>query len=89
MPLQVTYRVSTCVMPSLRMMLLKARAKLNKNPKHVMAICNRFRLGDWFVLYQLGKNIDPLIFREFIKDLYDKLENDKQGASEMWTLQKS
>ena len=22
-----------------------------------------FRLGDWFLLYQLGKNIDPLVFR--------------------------
>ena len=21
------------------------------------------RLGDWFLLYQLGKNIDPLVFR--------------------------
>ena len=77
-------------MPSLRMMLLKARAKLNKNPGHVMAICNRFRLGDWFVLYQLGKNIDPLIFREFIKDLYEQLDyNDKQRDAEMRTLPKS
>ena len=56
------------------MMLLKARAKLNKKPYQVTAICKKFRLGDWFVLYQLGKNIDPLIFREFINDLYEKLE---------------
>ena len=77
-------------MPNLRVMLLKARAKLNKNPRHVMAICNRFRLGDWFVLYQLGKNIDPLIFREFIKDLYEQLEYmDKQRDEEMRTLPKS
>ena len=55
-----------------------------------MAICNRFRLGDWFVLYQLGKNIDPLIFREFIKDLYEQLDyNDKQRDAEMRTLPKS
>ena len=82
--------MSTCVMPSLRMMLLKARAKLNKNPGRVMAICNRFKLGDWFILYQLGKNIDPLIFREFIKDLYEQLEyNDKQRDAEMRTMAKS
>merc|ERR1719394_1604681 len=72
---QVTYRVSTCLLPSLRMMLLKARAKLNKNPRQVDAICKKFRLGDWFVLYQLGKNIDPLIFREFINDLYERLDS--------------
>ena len=26
-------------------------------------ICRAFTLGDWFLLYQLGKNIDPIIFR--------------------------
>ena len=72
---QVTYRLSTCLLPNLRTMLLRARAKLNKNPRQVDAICRKFRLGDWFVLYQLGKNIDPLIFREFINDLYEKLNS--------------
>ena len=55
--------------------MLKARAKLSKNPRQVDAICKKFRLGDWFVLYQLGKNIDPLIFREFINDLYERLDS--------------
>jgi len=31
-------------------------------------------MGDWFLLYQLGKNIDSLIFKEFIDHLYDRLE---------------
>merc|ERR1711997_634912 len=41
---QIIYRLAVLVMPRLRVMLLKARAKLNKNPGHVMAICRRFRL---------------------------------------------
>ena len=36
-------------------------------------ICRAFTLGDWFLLYQLGKNIDPIIFR-FIKNLINGLE---------------
>ena len=40
--------------------------------------CRRSKLGDWFLLYQLGKNIDPLIFREFINELYRKVES-KEG----------
>ena len=31
-------------------------------------------MGDWFLLYQLGKNIDPLIFKEFIGELYERVE---------------
>ena len=42
----------------------------------------RTRNGDWFLLYQLGKNIDPLIFREFIEALYKKLEAKERGEEE-------
>ena len=52
---------------------MRARAKLTKHPGQVDAICRKFKLGDWFILYQLGKNIDPLIYREFINDLYEQL----------------
>ena len=31
-------------------------------------------MGEWFILYQLGKNIDPLIFKEFIGELYKSVE---------------
>ena len=58
----------------MREMLLKARSRLTKKPGQVEGICRKFGLGDWFLLYQLGKNIDPLIFREFIADLHEKLQ---------------
>merc|ERR1712129_256882 len=70
---QVMYRLATCFVPSMREMLLKARSRLTKKPGQVEGICRKFGLGDWFLLYQLGKNIDPLIFREFIADLHNKL----------------
>jgi innexin len=46
----------------------------------VETISRRSRIGDWFLLYQLGKNIDPLIFREFIGDLYKKLESKERDS---------
>ena len=70
--IQMTYRVCTCFLPHMRTTLLNARCKVKK-PGQVVRICRTFKLGDWFVLYQLGKNIDPLIYREFIGDLYDQL----------------
>ena len=36
-------------------------------------ICRRLGLGDWFILYQLGKNMDPMIFREFMEKLHKRM----------------
>ena len=68
-------------MPGMRTMLLRARARLTKKPGQVEWICRKFPLGDWFLLYQLGKNIDPLIFREFINELYtEQLRRDSEKS---------
>ena len=77
------YRVATCFVPSMREMLLKARSRLTKKPGQVEGICRKLGLGDWFLLYQLGKNIDPLIFREFIADLHDKLQRQDAEKNEI------
>jgi len=72
--IQVLYRVSTCLTPSLREMLLRSRSRLTtRRLGQVEGICRKFSLGDWFLLYQLGKNIDPVVFREFIDNLHTEL----------------
>jgi hypothetical protein len=62
-------------------MLLRTRSRLSPQ-RQIEYICRRTRNGDWFLLYQLGKNIDPLIFREFIEALYKKLEAKERGEEE-------
>ena len=37
------------------------------------SICQTASVSDWFILYQLAKNIDPLIFNEFVGDLHEKM----------------
>jgi len=74
--LQIIYRLAVVVMPRLREILLRTRARLAPMIK-IETICRESRLGDWFLLYQLGKNMDPLVFRDFINELYSKLENQK------------
>merc|ERR1712165_437149 len=73
--IQVVYRALTCCLPGMRVMLLEARSRLTKTkkPGQVARICRAFTLGDWFLLYQLGKNIDPIIFREFLDDLHEEV----------------
>ena len=60
------------MVPWLRLCILKARARLVKQSE-VENICRRLRLGDWFILYQLGKNMDRMIFREFMEKLHKRM----------------
>eukprot|EP00096_Caligus_rogercresseyi_P016570 TRINITY_DN927_c0_g1_i1.p1 TRINITY_DN927_c0_g1~~TRINITY_DN927_c0_g1_i1.p1 ORF type:complete len:362 (+),score=85.23 TRINITY_DN927_c0_g1_i1:246-1331(+) len=77
--MQVVYRILTIVVPQLRIILLRARARLASREK-IQHVGDFFCLGDWFVLYQLGKNIDPLIYKEFI-DKLDKAIDGHQPSS--------
>uniref|UniRef100_A0A0K2UID2 Innexin n=1 Tax=Lepeophtheirus salmonis TaxID=72036 RepID=A0A0K2UID2_LEPSM len=74
--MHVIYRILTIVVPQLRVILLRATARLSSAEK-IQHLGDFFSLGDWFVLYQLGKNIDPLIYKEFI----DKLEKAINGRT--------
>jgi len=67
------YRIFTIFMPQVRMYLLRSKSRLS-DPQQVDSIAQKCQIGDWFVLYQLGKNMDPLIYRELISDLARRLE---------------
>jgi hypothetical protein len=67
------YRAATILGPQVRLTLLRAQSRLSQQ-EHIDTIARKCKIGDWFVLYQLGKNIDPLIYKEFIADLAKKLD---------------
>ncbi|XP_046984394.1 innexin inx2 [Schistocerca americana] len=69
----LVYRLATAMGPQMRMYLLRARSRLAPQDQ-IETISNKCQIGDWFVLYQLGKNIDPLIYKELVADLAKKLE---------------
>lgn len=75
----IIYRAAIVMSPSLRLYLLRARSRLSSQ-KDVQIIADKFQLGDWFILYQLGKNIDPLIFKDLVSSLASKL-NGKESVS--------
>ncbi|XP_076062709.1 innexin 2 [Oratosquilla oratoria] len=66
------YRLST-FSSAFRQILLRTRSRLAAS-ENVEAISRKCQIGDWFVLYQLAKNMDPLIYKEFINDLALKLQ---------------
>jgi len=69
------YRLAIVFLPKIRMSLLRSKARLS-NRDDIDSIANKCQVGDWFVLYQLGKNMDPLIFRELIQDLGKRLRGE-------------
>lgn len=71
--LNLVYRTAVVVMPKFRLLLLRARSRLAPQDE-VETITKKCQIGDWFVLYQLGKNIDPLIFKELVSDLAKALD---------------
>ena len=80
--LQTVYRLALLLLPALRLCVLRQRARLVTQAE-LDNICRRLRLGDWFVLYQLGKNMDPMIFREFMeklhKRMFERIPNGSMG----------
>ncbi|CAH1111012.1 unnamed protein product [Psylliodes chrysocephalus] len=71
--ISLIYRCVVIVAPKIRLYLLRTKCRIAPSDQ-IETICNKCEIGDWFVLYQLGKNIDPLIFKEVISDLAKKLE---------------
>lgn len=71
------YRVAVCLWPKVRLYLLRARSRLS-NHEDIEHIAEKSQIGDWFILYQLGKNIDPLIYKEVINEYAAKLDGKSQ-----------
>jgi len=70
--LGLLYRFATFFRP-FRQILLRTRCRL-ASPEDIEAVARKCDVGDWFLLYQLAKNMDPLIYREFVTDLSQKLQ---------------
>jgi hypothetical protein len=39
-------------------------------------LARKAQMGDWFLIFLLSKNIDSILFKEFIDRLTDKLKTD-------------
>lgn len=71
----VIYRALIITVPKLRPKLLHARHR--SIPREVCeAVSRKVDIGDWWILYQLGNNMDPLIYREVLAELAKKIETN-------------
>ena len=68
----VFYRLIIIVSPRMRAYLLYIRFRLIKK-ECINIIIKKAQMGDWFLLYMLGQNVDSMIFKEVIHELARRL----------------
>lgn len=64
----VIYRLLIIFVPSIRARVLNARNRMV--PREIAtAVSNKVDMGDWWILYMLGRNLDPIIYKDVLVEL--------------------
>ena len=62
------YRLLIIFVPSIRARVLNARNRMV--PREIaISISKKVDLGDWWILYMLGRNLDPIIYKDVLAEL--------------------
>ncbi|XP_031628707.1 innexin inx2-like [Contarinia nasturtii] len=76
----LVYRAFVCCSAKIRLhLLISFRARFAPRDD-IEYILRHFDVADWFVLYQMSKNIDSVIFEEICHELKLMLESDKKKS---------
>lgn len=65
-------------MPKLRYRLLNARNRMVPR-KVAYTVSRHIDIGDWWIIYMLGRNMDPLIFKEVLTEFANTVEQRKKA----------
>lgn len=76
----LVYRAITIVVPRVRLMATHSRSRIT-NRDALTTVVNQCKIGDWFMLDILSKNLDPLNFKDLVLDLYKRMEG--KGADNL------
>lgn len=66
--LNLLYRLLVILMPPLRRLLLRRRVR-----HYTLKTCDKLNCsyGDWFLLSNLGENMNPVVFSEILQEIHD------------------
>ena len=68
------YRVIIICVPWARVKAIRSHCQL-ANDDALQSVVTHYKIGDWFVLSLLSKNLDPMNFRDLIIDLYKRIDS--------------
>lgn len=64
----VIYRLLIIFVPSIRARVLNARNRMV--PREIaISVSNKVDIGDWWIIYMLGRNLDPIIYKDVLAEL--------------------
>jgi len=75
----IIYRALIIMVPRVRAQILNARNRMV--PRDVaFAISKHLDIGDWWLVYMLGRNLDPIIYKDVLTQLVEDIpEEEKKG----------
>lgn len=80
------YRLLIIFVPSIRARVLNARNRMV--PREIaISVSNKVDIGDWWLLYMLGRNLDPIIYKDVLVELAKSISLPSK-KSKNWTLRK-
>lgn len=69
-------------MPKFRPRLLNARNRMI--PIEICkALSRKLDIGDWWLIYMLGQNLDPIIYKDVLSEFAKQVEPPKDNRSRM------
>lgn len=76
------FRLTTIISGRIRYMLFITKARSN-NRSDILMVNDNLGFGDWFVLMQLSKSVNPTVFESLVVDLRDNLDKKRADNLEM------
>jgi len=74
--LNLVWRVGTFLSGRMREWILRSQATLEATPEQVATVTQHLSLGDWFILLQIGENIDTRIYLDLIAALAKSFQSE-------------
>ncbi|CRK92218.1 CLUMA_CG005716, isoform A [Clunio marinus] len=69
------YRLLIIFVPAVRARVLNARNRMVPRETAV-SVSNKVDIGDWWIIYMLGRNLDPIIYKDVLLELSKSIEKN-------------
>ncbi|KAJ8965141.1 hypothetical protein NQ314_004366 [Rhamnusium bicolor] len=66
------YRALFLFVPKFRVYLLRAQTR-NLDKKKAKAVIDHITYGDFFLLYKVGKNVNPILYKDLVTGMHDSI----------------
>ena len=80
--LQLVFETLT-VIPQFRVLVIKQKLTPLADENTIKGYLRGFEIGDWFLLYQISKNMDKHFFCEFIKTVSNNPSNEEMPLTDV------